>query len=36
MRRVGKLAANLLDRLEEMVQLGINTKEINDEAERWT
>jgi methionyl aminopeptidase len=36
MRRVGRLAANLLDRLAVMVQPGISTQELNDEAERWT
>lgn len=36
MRRAGQLAANLLDRLELMVQPGISTQELNDEAERWT
>ena len=36
MRQVGSLAAELLDHLEPMVQPGISTLEINDEAERWT
>ena len=36
MRRAGRLAAKLLDHLEPMVKPGISTKEINDEAERWT
>jgi methionyl aminopeptidase len=36
MRRAGKLAANLLDHLALMVRSGISTKEINDEAEKWT
>ena len=36
MRRVGKLAAQLLDYLEPMVKPGISTQELNDEAERWT
>lgn len=35
MRRVGKLAANLLDHLEEMVRPGISTQALNDEAARW-
>ncbi|UBF29377.1 type I methionyl aminopeptidase [Kovacikia minuta CCNUW1] len=36
MRRVGKLAANLLRHLEPMVQPGVSTQALNDEAERWT
>jgi len=36
MRRVGKLAAQLLNHLEVMVQPGVSTQELNDEAERWT
>lgn len=36
MRRVGKLAANLLKHLEPLVQPGISTQILNDEAERWT
>jgi methionyl aminopeptidase len=36
MRRAGKLAASLLNHLEPMVKPGVSTKEINDEAERWT
>ncbi|NER48264.1 MAG: type I methionyl aminopeptidase, partial [Symploca sp. SIO1A3] len=36
MRRAGRLAAKLLDHLEPMVKPGVSTKEINDEAERWT
>ena len=36
MRRVGQLAANLLDHLDPMVQPGVSTQELNDEAERWT
>ncbi|MDF5719985.1 MAG: type I methionyl aminopeptidase [Rhizonema sp. PD37] len=35
MRQVGKLAANLLKHLEPMVQPGVSTKVLNDEAERW-
>lgn len=35
MRRVGKLAANLLDHLEPMVQPGVSTQALNDEAARW-
>jgi len=35
MRRVGKLAANLLDYLEPMVKPGISTQELNDRADRW-
>jgi len=35
-RAAGKLAANLLNHLETMVKPGVTTKEINDEAERWT
>lgn len=36
MRRVGRLAAELLDYLANLVQPGISTLEINDEAEHWT
>lgn len=36
MRRVGRLAAQLLNHLEAMVQPGISTLQINDEAECWT
>jgi methionyl aminopeptidase len=36
MRRAGRLAAKLLDHLGKMVKPGVNTLEINDEAERWT
>jgi len=36
MRVAGKMAASLLDYLETIVKPGISTKEINDEAERWT
>ncbi|NJN59547.1 MAG: type I methionyl aminopeptidase [Leptolyngbyaceae cyanobacterium SL_5_9] len=36
MRRVGRLAAALLNHLEPMVQPGISTQALNDEAERWT
>lgn len=36
MRRAGHLAAALLDHLAPMIQPGISTQEINDEAERWT
>lgn len=36
MRRVGKLAANLLEHLEPMVKPGVSTQTLNDEAERWT
>jgi methionyl aminopeptidase len=36
MRAVGQLAANLLKHLEPLVQPGISTQELNDEAERWT
>lgn len=35
MRRVGRLAANLLNYLEPMVQPGISTQMLNDEADRW-
>ncbi len=35
MRRVGRLAANLLNYLEPMVQPGTNTKALNDEAAQW-
>ncbi|ACK68162.1 methionine aminopeptidase, type I [Rippkaea orientalis PCC 8801] len=36
MRRAGRLAAQLLDHLAPMIQPGVSTLEINDEAERWT
>ncbi|NDJ23672.1 type I methionyl aminopeptidase [Nostoc sp. B(2019)] len=36
MRRVGQLAASLLKHLEPMVQPGVSTQALNDEAERWT
>lgn len=36
MRRAGQLAAELLDYLAPMVKPGVNTLEINDEAEKWT
>lgn len=36
MRRAGILAAQLLDHLSPMVQPGVSTLELNDEAERWT
>jgi methionyl aminopeptidase len=35
MRRVGQLAANLLDHLEPLVQPGVSTQALNDEASRW-
>lgn len=35
MRRVGRLAANLLNHLESMVQPGVSTQALNDEAARW-
>lgn len=35
MRRVGQLAANLLKYLEPMVQPGVSTKMLNDEADCW-
>lgn len=35
MRRVGQLAANLLKHLEPMVQPGVSTQALNDEAARW-
>ncbi|WP_088894342.1 type I methionyl aminopeptidase [Leptolyngbya ohadii] len=35
MRQVGKLAANLLKHLEPMVQPGVSTQMLNDEADRW-
>ena len=35
MRRVGKLAANLLNHLEPIIQPGVSTQELNDEAARW-
>lgn len=36
MRQVGKLAASLLKHLEPLVQPGVSTQALNDEAERWT
>jgi methionyl aminopeptidase len=36
MRQVGQLAAQLLNHLGAMVQPGVSTLELNDEAERWT
>jgi methionyl aminopeptidase len=36
MRQAGCLAAELLHHLEPLVQPGISTLELNDEAERWT
>jgi methionyl aminopeptidase len=36
MRRAGALAAELLEHLALMVQPGVSTLEINDEAEKWT
>jgi methionyl aminopeptidase len=36
MRRAGQLAAALLQHLEPLVQPGVTTLELNDEAERWT
>jgi methionyl aminopeptidase len=36
MRRVGQLAAALLQHLEPLVQPGVSTQALNDEAERWT
>lgn len=36
MRRAGRLAAQLLNHLGEMIKPGISTQELNDEAERWT
>jgi methionyl aminopeptidase len=36
MRRAGRLAAQLLAHLGQMVEPGVSTQEINDEAERWT
>ncbi|MBD0269431.1 MAG: type I methionyl aminopeptidase [Cyanobacteria bacterium Co-bin8] len=36
MRRAGRLAAQLLDHLEPMVQPGVSTQELNDEAAHWT
>ena len=36
MRQVGKLASQLLDHLEKMIQPGINTYELNQAAEKWT
>jgi methionyl aminopeptidase len=36
MRRVGQLAADLLDYLEPMVEPGISTQQLNDAAVKWT
>lgn len=36
MRRACQLAAQLLDHLAPLVQPGVSTLELNDEAERWT
>lgn len=36
MRRAGHLAAQLLRHLQPLVQPGVSTLELNDEAERWT
>ncbi|MEO1132124.1 MAG: type I methionyl aminopeptidase [Cyanobacteria bacterium J06639_1] len=36
MRAAGQLAAQLLLHLEPMVQPGVSTLDLNDEAERWT
>jgi methionyl aminopeptidase len=36
MRQAGRLAAELLDYLEPMVQPGVSTLELNDAAEAWT
>lgn len=36
MRRVGRLAAKLLDHLEPLVKAGVTTLELDEEAERWT
>jgi methionyl aminopeptidase len=36
MRQAGQLAAQLLDHLTPLVQPGVSTLELNDEAERWT
>ena len=36
MRQAGHLAAQLLDHLAPLVQPGVSTLELNDEAERWT
>ncbi|NEP17182.1 MAG: type I methionyl aminopeptidase [Leptolyngbya sp. SIO4C1] len=36
MRKAGQLAARLLDHLAPLVQPGVSTLTLNDEAERWT
>jgi methionyl aminopeptidase len=36
MRRAGRLASELLQYLEPLVQPGVSTLQLNDEAERWT
>ena len=35
MRQVGRLAADLLNHLEPMVQPGVSTKALNNEAADW-
>ena len=35
MRQVGRLAANLLNHLEAMIQPGVSTQALNDEAAHW-
>jgi len=36
MREAGRFAANLLQRLAELVKPGVSTLELNDQAEQWT
>ncbi len=36
MRQAGKLASQLLDHLEKMIQPGVSTYELNNAAEKWT
>ena len=36
MRKAGRLASQLLDYLAPMIQPGVSTQKINDEAEKWT
>ena len=36
MRQAGRLAAELLHHLGQMVQPGVSTLDLNDEAEKWT
>ena len=36
MRQAGRLAAELLHHLGQMVAPGVSTLELNDEAEKWT